>query len=96
MLRGLAISGLNPKALLLYFSLFPQFIRAGTAGRSSRGPGCSARCAPDRLRCCLPRRRHPGPHGSQNPFLGGRVITRISGAMVIAIGALLLMERLTG
>ncbi|MFE3145639.1 hypothetical protein ACFXJ6_03010 [Streptomyces sp. NPDC059218] len=65
---GLAISGLNPKALLLHFSLF---IRAGTAGWSPRRPGCSARCAPDRLRRCLPSRRHPGPNGFQTPFLGG-------------------------
>src|SRR5204863_2370071 len=30
MLKGVGISGLNPKALLLYFSLFPQFIDPAT------------------------------------------------------------------
>ncbi|WP_424863487.1 LysE family translocator [Streptomyces sp. MMS24-I29] len=30
MLKGAGISGLNPKALLLYFSLFPQFIDPAT------------------------------------------------------------------
>lgn len=30
LLKGAGISGLNPKALLLYFSLFPQFIDAAT------------------------------------------------------------------
>jgi threonine/homoserine/homoserine lactone efflux protein len=31
MLKGAWISGLNPKALLLYFTLFPQFIHTASA-----------------------------------------------------------------
>ncbi|MFD4571892.1 LysE family translocator [Streptomyces sp. NPDC058417] len=39
--RGAAISGLNPKGLLLYLSVLPQFLTVGAAGAST-GPGAGS------------------------------------------------------
>lgn len=44
MLKGAGISGLNPKGLLLYFALFPQFIDSADGWPVPAQPGCSARC----------------------------------------------------
>uniref|UniRef100_A0AAU3GTY8 LysE family translocator n=1 Tax=Streptomyces sp. NBC_01401 TaxID=2903854 RepID=A0AAU3GTY8_9ACTN len=96
MLKGLAISGLNPKALLLYFSLFPQFIDAGRGWPVAAQTGLLstvhlASCAVVYLGVGVLARTVLGTRPS-----AARFVTRISGAMMIAIGALLLVERLTG
>lgn len=75
MLKGAGISGLNPKALLLYFSLFPQFIDPRRTGPWPLRPLCWARstwsAAPSSASpwacwpgpCCRPGRqpREPSP-----------------------------------
>ncbi len=44
-LRGATISGLNPKGLLLYLSVLPQFLSTGAAI-------CRCRCRPSPSACC--------------------------------------------
>ena len=66
-LRGAGVSGLNPKALLLYLALLPQFVDQG--GRLAYpGPaGPARRRAHVSLRVRLPRRRCSRPHGPADP-----------------------------
>ncbi|MFJ5657466.1 LysE family translocator [Streptomyces microflavus] len=96
MLKGLGISGLNPKALLLYFSLFPQFIHAGQGWPVAAQTGLLSTvhltaCAVVYVGVALLARTV-----LQSRPSAARAVTRISGAMMIAIGAFLLVERLTG
>ncbi|NEE13635.1 LysE family translocator [Streptomyces sp. SID7499] len=96
MLRGIGTSGLNPKALLLYFSLFPQFIDpAGTwpvAGQTGLlGSLHMTACAVVYLTVGVLARTVLRTRPS-----AARVVTRISGAMMIVIGGFLLVERLAG
>ncbi|MFI6370097.1 LysE family translocator [Streptomyces sp. NPDC050546] len=96
MLRGAGISGLNPKALLLYFSLFPQFIDpAGgwpVAGQTGLlGTLHMTACAVVYLTVGVLARTVLRTRPS-----AARAVTRVSGAMMIAIGGLLLVERLAG
>ncbi|SCE00705.1 LysE family translocator [Streptomyces sp. DvalAA-19] len=96
MLKGLGISGLNPKALLLYFSLFPQFIDPATGWPVAAQTGLLSTvhltaCAVVYLAVGVLARTVLSTRPS-----AARVVTRISGAMMIAIGALLLVERLAG
>ncbi|WP_371573839.1 LysE family translocator [Streptomyces sp. NBC_01314] len=96
MLKGAGISGLNPKALLLYFSLFPQFIDTVGGWPVAAQTGLLSML---HLTACavvyfivgvLARtvlRTRPS---------AARGVTRISGALMIAIGGFLLVERLTG
>ncbi|WP_404199162.1 LysE family translocator [Streptomyces tauricus] len=96
MLKGAGISGLNPKALLLYFSLFPQFIDPATGWPVAAQTGLLSTvhlsaCAVVYLAVGLLARTVLSTRPS-----AARVVTRISGAMMIAIGALLLVERLAG
>ncbi|MGX1565410.1 LysE family translocator [Streptomyces sp. NPDC055506] len=96
MLRGAGISGLNPKALLLYFSLFPQFIDpAGgwpVAGQTGLlGTLHMTACAVVYLAVGVLARTVLRTRPS-----AARAVTRVSGAMMIAIGGLLLVERLAG
>lgn len=96
MLRGAGVSGLNPKALLLYFALFPQFISPGTgwpvaAQTALLGALHMAGCAVVYLAVGV----------SARTLLTARptaalVVTRVSGAMMTVIGALLLIERVAG
>ncbi|MET9622403.1 LysE family translocator [Streptomyces sp. NPDC006464] len=96
MLKGIGISGLNPKALLLYFSLFPQFIDSATGWPVAAQTGLLSTmhltaCAVVYLAVGVLARTVLGTRPS-----AARVVTRISGVMMIAIGALLLVERLAG
>ncbi|MFF2509266.1 LysE family translocator [Streptomyces sp. NPDC058067] len=96
MLRGAGISGLNPKALLLYFSLFPQFIDTGHGWPVAAQTGLLSTvhltaCAVVYLGVGVLARTVLKTRPS-----AARAVTRISGAMMIAIGALLLVERLAG
>jgi len=96
MLKGLGISGLNPKALLLYFSLFPQFIHAGDGWPVAAQTGLLSMvhltaCAVVYLAVGVLARTVLKTRPS-----AAQTVTRISGAMMIAVGALLLVERLAG
>lgn len=96
MLKGAGISGLNPKALLLYFSLFPQFIdTAGgwpvAAQTGLLGTLHMTACAVVYLAVGVLARTVLKTRPS-----AARAVTRVSGAMMIAIGGLLLVERLVG
>ncbi|WP_089101957.1 LysE family translocator [Streptomyces hyaluromycini] len=93
--RGAAISGLNPKALLLYLSVLPQFLvtKGGHAPVAAQtavlGALHMAACAAVYLavgalsRTLLAARPR-----------AARAVTRTSGAAMLGIGALLLGERL--
>jgi threonine/homoserine/homoserine lactone efflux protein len=96
MLRGIGISGLNPKALLLYFSLFPQFIDpagawpvAGQTGLlgSLHMTACAVVYLTVGVLARTVLRTRPA---------AARAVTRVSGAMMIVIGGFLLVERLAG
>lgn len=94
MLKGAGISGLNPKALLLYFSLFPQFIdpEAGwsvAAQTGLLGTLHMALCAVVYLAVGVLARTVLKTRPS-----AARAVARASGAMMIVIGGFLLVERL--
>ncbi|MEV5101290.1 LysE family translocator [Streptomyces massasporeus] len=94
MLRGIGISGLNPKALLLYFSLFPQFIDPAGAWPVAGQTGLlgslhMTACAVVYLTVGVLARTVLRTRPS-----AARAVTRISGAMMIVIGGFLLLERL--
>lgn len=96
MLRGAGISGLNPKALLLYFSLFPQFIDSATSWPVAAQTGLlgalhMTACAVVYLGVGVLARTVLATRPS-----AARAVTRASGAMMIAIGGFLLVERLAG
>ncbi|WP_327723428.1 LysE family translocator [Streptomyces europaeiscabiei] len=95
-LKGAGISGLNPKALLLYFSLFPQFIDTADGWPVAAQTGLLSMvhltaCAVVYLGVGVLARTVLKTRPS-----AARVVTRISGAMMIVIGAFLLVERLAG
>ena len=95
-LRGAGISGLNPKALLLYFSLFPQFIRPATHWPVAAQTGLLGAL---HMACCAAVYLTVGVLARtvlRTRPTAARAITRVSGAMMIAIGGLLLVERLAG
>ncbi|MFF9809325.1 LysE family translocator [Streptomyces coeruleorubidus] len=95
MLKGAGTSGLNPKALLLYFSLFPQFIdpaggwpvatQTGLLGALHMTACAVVYLAVGVLAGTVLRTRPAA----------ARAVTRVSGALMIAIGGFLLVERLT-
>ncbi|MFB7853499.1 MULTISPECIES: LysE family translocator [unclassified Streptomyces] len=92
--KGFGISGLNPKALLLYFSLFPQFIDPATGWPVAAQTGLLSTvhltaCAVVYLAVGVLARTVLSTRPS-----AARAVTRVSGAMMIAIGAFLLVERL--
>ncbi|MFJ9825138.1 LysE family translocator [Streptomyces sp. NPDC101160] len=96
MLRGMGISGLNPKALLLYFSLFPQFIHTSggwpvAAQTGLLGTLHMTACAVVYLGVGVLARTVLKTRPS-----AARAVTRASGAMMIVIGGFLLVERLAG
>ncbi|MBU3864431.1 LysE family translocator [Streptomyces sp. 4503] len=95
-LKGAGISGLNPKALLLYFSLFPQFIHPSggwpvAAQTGLLGTVHMTACAAVYLAVGVLARTVLKTRPS-----AARAVTRVSGVMMIAIGGLLLVERLAG
>ncbi|WP_405655895.1 LysE family translocator [Streptomyces sp. RK9] len=94
-LQGAGISGLNPKALLLFLALLPQFTRPGTGWPlalqiSTLGLvhilSCGAiyLCVGVLARTVL--RTRPA---------AARAVTRVSGAAMVVIGAVLVIEQLT-
>ncbi|MFD7471613.1 LysE family translocator [Streptomyces sp. NPDC059837] len=96
MLKGAGISGLNPKALLLYFALFPQFIDTAGGWPVAAQTGLLSMlhltaCAVVYLAVGVLARTVLKTRPS-----AARVVTRVSGAMMIAIGAFLLVGRLAG
>ncbi len=96
MLEGAGISGLNPKALLLYLSLFPQFIdpTAGwpvAAQIGLLGTLHMTACAVVYLAVGVLARTVLKTRPS-----AARAVTRASGVMMIVIGGVLLTERLAG
>ena len=95
-LKGAGTSGLNPKALLLYFSLFPQFIDSASAWPVAAQTGLlgalhMAACAVVYLAVGVLARTVLKTRPS-----AARAVTRASGAMMIVIGGFLLAERLVG
>ncbi|CAM5663332.1 lysine transporter LysE [Streptomyces tanashiensis] len=94
MLRGVGISGLNPKALLLYFALFPQFIDTTggwpvAAQTGLLGTLHMTACAVVYLGVGVLARTVLKTRPT-----AARAVTRASGAMMIVIGGFLLAERL--
>lgn len=94
MLKGAGISGLNPKALLLYFALFPQFIDSADGWPVAAQTGLLSTvhltaCAVVYLAVGVLARTVLRARPS-----AALAVTRISGAMMLAIGAFLLVERL--
>lgn len=94
MLKGVGISGLNPKALLLYFSLFPQFIHPGEGWPVAAQTGLfgtlhMASCAVVYLAVGVLARTVLTTRPT-----AARAVTRVSGTMMIVIGGFLLVERL--
>ncbi|MEU6283317.1 LysE family translocator [Streptomyces sp. NPDC047028] len=94
-LRGATISGLNPKGLLLYFSVLPQFLTlrghhlpvpVQTAGLGLLHMAC---CAAVYLTVGLLARALLAARPA-----AARAVTRTSGAAMLGIGAMLLVERL--
>ncbi|MFJ8505648.1 LysE family translocator [Streptomyces avermitilis] len=95
-LKGAGISGLNPKALLLYFSLFPQFIHPGDGWPVAAQTGLfgtlhMAGCAVVYLAVGVLARTVLKARPT-----AARAVTRVSGTMMIVIGGFLLVERLAG
>ncbi|MEV7015930.1 LysE family translocator [Streptomyces sp. NPDC093991] len=95
MLEGAGISGLNPKTLLLYLSLFPQFIgttgggwpvaaQTGLFGILHR-TAYAAVCLTVAVLARTVLRARPS---------AVRAVTRASGVLMILIGLFLLAERL--
>ncbi|WP_407835464.1 LysE family translocator [Streptomyces sp. DSM 116496] len=96
MLKGAGISGLNPKALLLYFALFPQFIDSADGWPVAAQAGLLSTL---HLTACTVVYLSVGVLARtvlKSRPAAARAVTRISGAMMIVIGAFLLVERLVG
>ncbi|WP_255950848.1 LysE family translocator [Streptomyces odontomachi] len=92
--KGAGISGLNPKALLLFLALLPQFVTGGAgwpfaAQIALLGLVHTANCAVVYTGVGATARRVL----RARPAIA-RAVTRCSGAAMIVIGALLLAERL--
>lgn len=103
-LRGATISGLNPKGLLLYLSVLPQFLAtgdgagAGAVAGGGRLPVAAqtavlgvlhmACCAAVYLTVGVLARRLLGARPA-----AARAVTRTSGAAMLGIGAFLLIQR---
>jgi threonine/homoserine/homoserine lactone efflux protein len=94
-LRGAAISGLNPKGLLLYFSVLPQFLTL--RGAHLPVPVQTAALGVLHMACCAAVYLTVGvlAHAvlAARPT-AARAVTRTSGAAMLGIGAFLLVERL--
>ncbi|MFI2434357.1 LysE family translocator [Streptomyces sp. NPDC018693] len=95
-LRGAAISGLNPKGLLLYLSVLPQFLVTG----SSTGPHLPVAAQTVvlgllHMACCALVYGMVGTLSravlSARPA-AARAVTRTSGAAMLGIGAFLLVQ----
>ncbi|MFI1165819.1 LysE family translocator [Streptomyces sp. NPDC020801] len=94
-LRGATISGLNPKGLLLYLSVLPQFLT--TRGAHVPVPVQTAALGGLHMACCaavyLTVGTLAGAVLHARPA-AARAVVRTSGAAMLGTGALLLVERL--
>ncbi|MER6025071.1 LysE family translocator [Streptomyces sp. NPDC001851] len=94
-LRGATISGLNPKGLLLYLSVLPQFLTL--RGTHLPVPVQTAALGLLHMACCAVVYLTVGVLSrvllSARPA-AARAVTRTSGAAMLGIGAFLLVERL--
>ncbi|MEU3857007.1 LysE family transporter [Streptomyces sp. NPDC028722] len=94
-LRGATISGLNPKGLLLYLSVLPQFLTL--RGAHLPVPAQTAALGLLHMACCAAVYLTVGVLArtllAARPA-AARAVTRTSGAAMLGIGALLLAERL--
>ncbi|MFE9450712.1 LysE family translocator [Streptomyces sp. NPDC006739] len=93
--RGATISGLNPKGLLLYLSVLPQFLTL--RGAHLPVPAQTAALGVLHMACCGTVYLAVGTLSrtllSTRPS-AARAVTRTSGAAMLGIGAFLLVERL--
>lgn len=96
MVKGAGVSGLNPKALLLYFSLFPQFLTPGKGWPVAAQTGLLG--ALHMASCAVVYLAVGALAGTvlKSRPAAARAVTRASGAMMIIIGGFLLVERLAG
>ncbi|TXS40977.1 LysE family translocator [Streptomyces sp. uw30] len=94
-LRGATISGLNPKGLLLYLSVLPQFLV--TKGDHLPVPAQTATLGLLHMACCAAVYLTVGLTSrallAARPA-AARAVTRTSGAAMLGIGAFLLVQRL--
>ncbi|MFI2203844.1 LysE family translocator [Streptomyces sp. NPDC020192] len=94
-LRGATISGLNPKGLLLYLSVLPQFLTL--RGAHLPVPVQTAALGVLHMACCAAVYLAVGVLArallAARPA-AARAVTRTSGAAMLGIGAFLLVERL--
>ncbi|MFF5534143.1 LysE family translocator [Streptomyces cinerochromogenes] len=94
-LRGATISGLNPKGLLLYLSVLPQFLTL--RGSHLPVPAQTAALGLLHMACCAAVYLTVGALArallAARPA-AARAVTRTSGAAMLGIGAFLLVERL--
>ncbi|GHI06946.1 lysine transporter LysE [Streptomyces cellostaticus] len=94
-LRGATISGLNPKGLLLYLSVLPQFLTL--RGARLPVPAQTAAMGLLHMACCAAVYLTVGALSrvllAARP-VAARAVTRTSGAAMLGIGAFLLVERL--
>ncbi|MFJ8083550.1 LysE family translocator [Streptomyces sp. NPDC096205] len=94
-LRGATISGLNPKGLLLYFSVLPQFLT--TVGDHLPVPLQTATLGLLHMACCAAVYLTVGVAARavlRARPAAARAVTRTSGAAMLGIGAFLLVQRL--
>lgn len=95
-LRGATISGLNPKGLLLYLSVLPQFLTL--RGAHLPVPAQTAALGLLHMALCAAVYLTVGVLSrallSARPA-AARAVTRTSGAAMLGIGAILLAERLS-
>lgn len=92
--RGAAVSGLNPKGLLLYLALLPQFARPGASWPIAAQIGVLGVL---HMTDCAVVYSAVGTLARgvlSDRATAARILTRISGAVMIAVGAALLIERL--
>ncbi|MEV6594158.1 LysE family translocator [Streptomyces acidicola] len=96
LLKGAGVSGLNPKAPLLFFSLFPQFIHTSSGWPVAAQTGLLSAVHVTATALVYLAVGLLARTVLKTRPTAARVVTRISGVMMIAIGGLLLVERLAG
>jgi threonine/homoserine/homoserine lactone efflux protein len=92
--RGVGVSGLNPKGLLIFVALLPQFAAPGrpwpvTVQLAALGLVFVVTCAAFYL--CLGSFAHGVLHARPQ---AARAVSRLAGAGMVAVGVTLLVERL--